>query len=85
LNIFCNGDDTYLSEVFDKSKTKPTDIPKSSVIEPRSSIQALLERVSEPEKTGSTQAKTIENLQKMVTHLKSENSTTKMQNEKLKS
>jgi hypothetical protein len=38
-----------ISEVFDKSKTKPMDIPKSSMIELRSSIQALLERVSELE------------------------------------
>jgi hypothetical protein len=26
LNMFCNGDDTYLTEVFYKSKTKPTDL-----------------------------------------------------------
>lgn len=38
LNMFCNGDDAYLGDVFDKSKNKTNELPKSSVVEQRSSI-----------------------------------------------
>lgn len=38
LNMFCNGDDAYLGDVFDTSKNKTNELPKSSVVELRSSI-----------------------------------------------
>lgn len=54
--MFCNDDDAYIGDVFDKSKNIKK-LPKRSVVELRSSIQSLLERVTQQEKNNAIQYK----------------------------
>lgn len=63
--MFCNDDDAYIGDVFDKSKNIKK-LPKSSVVELRSSIQSLLERVTQQEKNNAIQYKKVQGLEKSV-------------------
>lgn len=83
--MFCNGNDAYSGDVFDKSKNKTNKLPKSSVVELRSTIQSLLGRVTQLEKNNASQYKLVQALEKSVTDLKLKNSSLKEENEKLKS
>lgn len=79
LYLFCNGDSSHVSDVFDKSKpdhnNDNNEFPIQSVIELRSLTQALMQRVTELEKAQSSYVKTIESLKKSVNALKAENVT----------
>lgn len=84
--MFCNGDYAILGDVFDKSKNKTYELPRSLVVEPRSSIQSLLESVIQiKKKSNASLYKVVQALEKSVTDLKSENSSLKEENEKMKS
>lgn len=65
LYMFCSGDSSYLSDVFDKSKHGRSEFPKTSLIELRSVVQSLLQRVSELEETHITDTKISKVLTKL--------------------
>lgn len=73
LHMFCSGDSSYLSDVFDKSKHGTSEFPKTSLIELRSVVQSLLQRLSQLEETHITDTKNMQNLGKTVSSLKSKN------------
>ena len=84
--MFCNGDSSHLGDVFDKSKQDHlNELPSQPNIEIRSLYQALLQRVTQIEKTQSSFSKTIQSLQKTITDLKSENTSLSNKLEKLQS
>lgn len=70
--MFCNGDTSHLTDVFDK-KHDPSDTPKSLNIDLYCLTQTLLERVRELESTVSNTNKVIKNMQKTISDLKSKN------------
>lgn len=70
--MFCNGDTSHLTDVFDK-KHDPSDTPKSLNIDLHCLTQTLLERVRELESTVSNTSKVIKNMQKTISDLKSKN------------
>lgn len=72
LYMFCNGDTSHLTDVFDK-KHDPSDTPKSLNIDLHCLTQTLLERVRELESTVSNTNKVIKNMQKTISDLKSKN------------
>lgn len=84
LHMFCSGDSSYLSDVFDKSKHGTSEFPKTSLIELRSVVQTLLQRVSKLEETHITDTKHIQSLDKTVSSLKSKNASLTSELEKLR-
>lgn len=68
LYMFCNGDTSHLTDVFDK-KHDPSDTPKSLNIDLHCLTQTLLERVRELESTVSNTSKVIKNMQKTISDL----------------
>lgn len=82
--MFCSGDSAYLSDVFDKSKHGASEFPKTSLIELRSVVQSLLQRVSKLEETHITDTKNIQSLDKTVSSLKSKNASLTSELEKLR-
>lgn len=82
--MFCSGDSAHLSDVFDKSKHGASEFPKTSLIELRSVVQSLLQRVSKLEETHITDTKNIQSLDKTVSSLKSKNASLTSELEKLR-
>lgn len=72
--MFYNGDNSYLSDVFDKSKSQLSEIPKTSIIELRSITQTLLQRVDALETAHINDTKVINSLKQTVTELQTKNS-----------
>lgn len=70
LTMFCNGETpTILADVLDKCKNKPPEFPKTTIVQIRSTIQGLLERVSKLEDNQSKSGKTIQVLKKTIADL----------------
>lgn len=84
LHMFCSGDSSYLSDVFDKSKHGTSEFSKTSLIEFHSVVQSLLQRVSQLEETHITDTKNMQNLGKTVSSLKSKNASRTSELEKLR-
>lgn len=71
LYLFCNGDSSHISDVFDKSKQDHyNEFPTQSLIELRSLTQVLLQRVTKLEKRQASYVKTIESLKRSIKDLK---------------
>lgn len=83
--MFCNGESpATLSDVLDKSKNKPPDIPKITVVQMRSNIQILLERVSKLEDSLSKSVKSTKDLERSIADLKNKNRLLQTENEQLR-
>lgn len=63
LYMFCNGDTSHLTDVFDK-KHDPSDTPKLFNIDLHCLTQTLLESVRQLESSVSNTSKVIKNMQK---------------------
>lgn len=83
LYMFCNGDISHLTDVFDK-KLDLSDTSKSFNIDLHCLTQTLLERVRELESTVSNTNKVIKNMQKTISDLKSKNTALTADIEKVK-
>lgn len=83
--MFCNGESfATLTDVLDKSKNKPPDIPKITVVQMRSNIQILLERVSKLEDSLSKSVKSTKDLERSIADLKNKNRLLQTENEQLR-
>lgn len=83
--MFCNGESpATLTDVLDKSKNKPPDIPKITIVQMRSNIQILLERVSKLEDSLSNSNKFTKDLERYIADLKNKNRSLQTENEQLK-
>lgn len=84
LYIFCNGDNSHLSDVFDK-KQDISEISSAFTIDQHYITQTLVERMHELEVSASGTDKIIKNMQKTITDLKSKNSSLIAEVDKMKS
>jgi hypothetical protein len=84
LYLFCNGDNSHVSEVFDK-KLDASEISSTIAIDLHYVMQTLVERVHELEVNATGTDKIIKNMQKTIIDLKSKNSTLSVEIEKMKS
>lgn len=85
LTMFCNGETpTILADVLDKCKNKPPEFPKTTIVQIRSTIQGLLERVTKLEDNQSKSGKTIQVLKKTIADLQTKNNSLQTENDQLR-
>lgn len=84
--MFCNGETpAILADVLDKCRSKPPEFPKSTIVQIRSTIQGLLERVSKLEDNQSKSAKTIQIFKKKtIADLQTKNNSLQTENDQLR-
>lgn len=83
--MFCHGETpAILADVLDKCRNKPPEFPKSTIVQIRSTIQGLLERVSKLEDNQSKSAKTIQIFKKTIADLQTKNNSLQTENDQLR-
>ena len=84
LYLFTQGDGSNIEQVFDKQKLNSTDMSKVSVVEVRTVVQSLLQRVTDLETLITSKDKTIEAMSSDVLSLQSKHDQLQADYDKLK-
>lgn len=85
FTMFCNGETpAILANVLDTCRNKSLEFPKSTIVQIRSTIQGLLERVLKLVDNQSKTANTIQIFKKPIANLQTKNNSLQTENDQLR-